>query len=128
MYGTTHFFVPSLQRKWEVYTSFKLEILNADTVKGCWLPCQCIGKEHVHLILVFELICRMLQWVLKWNLLDSLSYMALRISGIILGCELCFDLADSSEIVIKMYAYEKHPLGSCSCKEDMRNELNAGHD
>lgn len=54
--------------------------------------------------------------------------MALRISGIILGCELCFDLADSSEIVIKMYAYEKHPLGSCSCKEDMRNELNAGHD
>ena len=41
---------------------------------------------------------------------------------------MCSDLADNSEIVVKMYAYEKHPLSSYNCKQDMRNELNASHD
>lgn len=40
---------------------------------------------------------------------------------------MCSDLADNSEIVIKMCAYEKHHLGSYNCEQDMRNELNASH-
>lgn len=41
---------------------------------------------------------------------------------------MCSDLADNSEIVIKIYAYGKHPFGSYNCEQDMRNDLNASHD
>lgn len=55
-----------------LYRFLSVEILNAETGKDCQFLCQHIGKEHVAFIPDFRLICRMLQYVSKWNLLNSL--------------------------------------------------------
>lgn len=70
-----------------LYGFLSVEILNAETVKDCWFLCQHIGKEHVDFISDFRLICRILQYVSKW--ICFTPYIVLRISRIILGCELC---------------------------------------
>lgn len=65
--------------------------------------------------------------MLKWNLFESFY----RVENFYdyFGAWIVYsDLSDNCEMVIKMYAYEKHQLGSYNHEQDKRNELNVSHD